>query len=285
MSSKIERDFVWLDGKCVPLVKVFLEPCDADDNAAWEERDLLAGRIEQMLAAPVGERQPNQCDGCNAGIPVVNGNHRMGLEGGYPDLMGCTAKLYESPPELAELKATIERLTAELKDFQCGASVEAQAGDEARAEVAALNAEIERLKGGQGETRALLERCLNALDSRVAASKSVRTLRMELRKFIQSVPHEHEWDINKEGTATICHCGARSSDFPAEPRATVTVSPVARSLLATIEQLQATIDQQTYALSKTEDLLNDMLRDDDMKAHWFRDRINACLDKVKELNQ
>ena len=36
----------------------------------------------------------NQCDGCQAGIPVVNGNHRMGREGGYPDLMGCTAKLY-----------------------------------------------------------------------------------------------------------------------------------------------------------------------------------------------
>ena len=37
----------------------------------------------------------NQCDGCNAGIPIVNGNHRMGKEGGYPDLQGCTAKLYK----------------------------------------------------------------------------------------------------------------------------------------------------------------------------------------------
>ena len=58
-------------------------------------------------------------------------------------------------PELAELQATIARLTAELKDFQWGASVEAQAGDEARREVAALKAEIERLKGGQGEAQVI----------------------------------------------------------------------------------------------------------------------------------
>lgn len=37
----------------------------------------------------------NQCDGCQAGIPVVNGNHRMRQGGGYPDLMRCEGKLYE----------------------------------------------------------------------------------------------------------------------------------------------------------------------------------------------
>ena len=36
----------------------------------------------------------NQCDGCMAGVPAVNGVHRMGREGGYADLMGCTAHLY-----------------------------------------------------------------------------------------------------------------------------------------------------------------------------------------------
>jgi hypothetical protein len=50
-----------------------------------------------------------------------------------------------------ERRETIAKLTVELKDFQWGASVEAQAGDEARNEVASLSAEIERLKGGQGE--------------------------------------------------------------------------------------------------------------------------------------
>lgn len=29
----------------------------------------------------------NQCDGCQAGVPLENGKHRMGRPGGYPDLM------------------------------------------------------------------------------------------------------------------------------------------------------------------------------------------------------
>lgn len=51
-------------------------------------------------AAVIEAKQPhNQCDGCQAGIPVeVNQYgrplHRMGCEGGYPDYMACTAKVY-----------------------------------------------------------------------------------------------------------------------------------------------------------------------------------------------
>lgn len=67
-------------------------------------------------------------------------------------------------------------------------------------------------------TRELLERCLSALNCRVAASKPVRALRVELRYFLDTRPHEHEWDINSEGTATVCYCGARSSDTPAVER-------------------------------------------------------------------
>lgn len=36
----------------------------------------------------------NQCDGCCAGIPAVNGVHRMGRPGGYSDPQGCTAAQY-----------------------------------------------------------------------------------------------------------------------------------------------------------------------------------------------
>ncbi|MBN0509252.1 hypothetical protein JTM45_33070, partial [Pseudomonas aeruginosa] len=39
----------------------------------------------------------NQCDGCQAGVPLENGKHRMGRPGGYPDLMSCTAHLYGTP--------------------------------------------------------------------------------------------------------------------------------------------------------------------------------------------
>jgi hypothetical protein len=47
------------------------------------------------LLAQSAPATANQCDGCQAGKPLENGNrHRMGREGGYPDFMSCTAKLY-----------------------------------------------------------------------------------------------------------------------------------------------------------------------------------------------
>lgn len=51
---------------------------------------------DEFLAALKPAEEPrNQCDGCQAGIPLVNGAHRMGKPGGYPDTMSCTAKLYK----------------------------------------------------------------------------------------------------------------------------------------------------------------------------------------------
>jgi hypothetical protein len=56
---------------------------DADGDEAWD--------IEPCPECQV----QNQCDGCQAGIPVdENGNHRMGRPGGYPDLMGCQRGKY-----------------------------------------------------------------------------------------------------------------------------------------------------------------------------------------------
>lgn len=62
---------------------------------AWVDTEVSADncrRIDAALKPADGQR--NQCDGCQAGIPVVNGAHRMGKPGGYPDTMSCTAKLY-----------------------------------------------------------------------------------------------------------------------------------------------------------------------------------------------
>lgn len=35
----------------------------------------------------------NQCDGCQAGIPLINGTHRMGEPDGYANKIKCTADL------------------------------------------------------------------------------------------------------------------------------------------------------------------------------------------------
>lgn len=74
------------------LLEVYLGNRDGD----WVEagqilRDLLAQPADGALTNNL-----NQCDGCRAGKPLENGNrHRMGKEGGYPDFMSCTAKIYK----------------------------------------------------------------------------------------------------------------------------------------------------------------------------------------------
>jgi len=49
------------------------------------------------LDAPVAyeETKINQCDGCQAGIPLINGTHRMGEPNGYANKIKCTADLYK----------------------------------------------------------------------------------------------------------------------------------------------------------------------------------------------
>lgn len=66
---------------------------DCDSAEMMMQSDPAAMDICAALN-PAGA-QRNQCDGCQAGIPVVSGAHRMGKPGGYPDTMSCTAKLYK----------------------------------------------------------------------------------------------------------------------------------------------------------------------------------------------
>ena len=54
--------------------------------------------------------------------------------------------------------AKILELLSELKDFQWGASVEAEAGDEARAEVARLKSELECARGDIRTAQGIIER-------------------------------------------------------------------------------------------------------------------------------
>lgn len=65
------------------------------DPGAVPSSSIDAMRGEVFTALKPAEGQLNQCDGCQAGIPIVNGTHRMGKPGAYPDTMGCTAKLYK----------------------------------------------------------------------------------------------------------------------------------------------------------------------------------------------
>lgn len=121
-----------------------------------------------------------------------------------------------------------------------------------------------------GVSRELLERCLSALDCRVAASKPVRALRVELRYFLDTQPHEHEWDINAEGTATVCYCGARSSDVPAVERQPIkNASEVAYNLQSENSALQSTIARLEARVTQLESEKELMLRG----AEVYKERI------------
>lgn len=64
----------------------------SDDPRTWK------GLYAAMRGAAPVER--NQCDGCQAGIPVEKGIHRMGKPDGYADLMACTADRYGAAPDV-----------------------------------------------------------------------------------------------------------------------------------------------------------------------------------------
>lgn len=88
--------------KEVEAAKLLLSECDEifieEGISNIELRGYLSGKLSadeviELLDPPAEQR--NQCDGCQAGIPLVDGAHRMGRPGGYPDLMSCQKERYE----------------------------------------------------------------------------------------------------------------------------------------------------------------------------------------------
>ncbi|AYG07718.1 hypothetical protein D7M10_11730 [Pseudomonas fluorescens] len=103
-----------------------------------------------------------------------------------------------------------------------------------------------------GVPRELLE----ALVSIHPSDTRYRLAKEDLRALLDAADHVHEWDINSEGTATVCHCGTRSSDEPAEQPA-----PVAVVLPS----------EDTRRTNPGED-------------EAYQNGWNACLDELKRLN-
>lgn len=92
--------------KEVQAAKLLLSECDEifieEGISNIELRGYLSGKLSadeviELLDPPAEQR--NQCDGCQAGIPLVDGAHRMGRPGGYPDLMSCQKERYENPEQ------------------------------------------------------------------------------------------------------------------------------------------------------------------------------------------
>lgn len=77
--------------------------------------------------------------------PIAIAAFAAGVLGCWVGYMFGSGRLKTALDDNTLLNEEIDRIGLELKDFQWGASVEAQAGDEARAEVRQLKAEKEVL--------------------------------------------------------------------------------------------------------------------------------------------
>lgn len=105
------------------LGQIYWQQADSDSTCQQNKSDQTMETQEQHIlnvlksvgaALKPAEAPRNQCDGCQAGIPLINGTHRMGREGGYPDFMGCSAKLYK-PAEGVGDDTTLEE---DREDFK-----------------------------------------------------------------------------------------------------------------------------------------------------------------------
>lgn len=134
------------------------EMVSAAEDAYMPFGDMELALRMAILAAPAPVER-NQCDGCQAGIPVENGRHRMGKPGRYPDLMLCTADRYSTPqpaaPDVAGLVHQHHRDSGELRRL-CQARDEQRDGRlaaleraaKAESDVAALMEALERSVAG-----------------------------------------------------------------------------------------------------------------------------------------
>ena len=93
--KELQQRLTAADERADVLEGLIGEVLDAVGREPLDLDAVLRLRARMRAALKPAEAPRNQCDGCQAGIPLINGTHRMGREGGYPDFMGCSAKLYK----------------------------------------------------------------------------------------------------------------------------------------------------------------------------------------------
>lgn len=93
--DKLQQRLTAADERADVLEGLIGEVLDAVGREPLDLDAVLRLRARMRAALKPAEAPRNQCDGCQAGVPLINGTHRMGREGGYPDFMGCSAKLYK----------------------------------------------------------------------------------------------------------------------------------------------------------------------------------------------
>jgi len=290
-------------------------------------------------AAPVVERQPNKCGQCSAsttdicnqngcgflesgnGAPVVERqpvvtilqpdpyDERGGAWMSSQDLRRLEAlpvgtKLYAAPPELAELQATIDRLTAENeanrneREVVCANYEELKAENERLAreservnkswhgmkrDLDNAKSEIERLKGGQGEPVALAipDECPHLImfddtdrENLLFSGAGARSAALKT------------WEkISMSWNAHLFVRVERNSRDDRYPSATVSASQPAPVSADVAKAFAKGFNTLETVDGKYKIVMQFAGHDDAWAAYTELSQMTACLDKVKELNQ
>lgn len=69
------------------------------ETVAWSAYDALCAALDAFHAEQANAPTPNMCDGCQRGLPLVDGIHHGSL--GY-GLIGCTAERYGHSPLIGD---------------------------------------------------------------------------------------------------------------------------------------------------------------------------------------
>lgn len=140
-NSRLRHLLTAADERADVLEGLIGEVLDAVGREPLDLDAVLRLRARMRAALKPAEAPRNQCDGCNAGIPLINGTHRMGREGGYPDFMGCSAKLYKPAAqcEPMALVAVVMPERSNERDHAGDLTYEAKAWNACLDEVKRLN--------------------------------------------------------------------------------------------------------------------------------------------------
>ena len=270
MSSKIELGFDYKNGHHIPTIKISLEPC-GPEGLVWDERDMLGKRIEKLIATPVVERQP---------VYEVQWNSIHGPEGwkvvDAPTYARCQGPLWDrrmnwtAPPELAELQA-------ELADTNVRLSNSIEQADELQATIARLTTENEQLNVDLVEAKADASR--SKLGHKQLCAKHAETLaEIERLKGGQSEPVALQHVAVAEGGKLRWMTGRKMQECElyAMPYGSAINFPVYTSQPAPVAVVLPDYRKPAFYFSRVGNCA---------LAVGLADEWNACLDKVKELNQ
>lgn len=239
--------------------------------------DVLQREFNAAIAAPVVERQPacyvvKDRWGVNAYLEESSEALKIRRRLGFTD----EVPLYTDPPELAELQAIVARLTAENADMQTRLAEACEFIDNPydKEKLQALIAECRYGVSGKGPAievaNDLLNDCCDNLESLLKDNERLKTACSKEFASVEQLTAELERLKGGQGEA-VAEVVATGGPHDREDRVLI--------------ELQAELPPVGTKLYTSQPAPVSVVLPESQWGGPYQDGWNACLDKVKELNQ